>query len=273
MSDRAIDANFQALVIDDGQQVRDSRVVREQLLEQYQGTSPTRRTAASPPDLDLVGRSQALLEVMKQVERVAPTDAPVLLIGEAGSGEELVAAAIHQRSRRADKPFVVVKCGADHDGSGLWETDGATVFLEGLTETTPTFQANLLRALQMNVRVIAATDGHLDQEVIAGRFRNDLFQRLSAVSIVLPPLREDLSTRVRNYAQVSVTTNGHSSAATLNDLVPFSTIEGRYVAQVLEYTRGNKQAAARVLVVDRKTLDRMIKRHHIDSEKLRRAYR
>lgn len=372
MSDRAIDANFQAMVIEDGKQLSDSKMLREQLLEQFHGTSPTRRTAAFHPDIDLVGRSQAYMEVMKQVERVASNDLPVLLMGEAGTGEELVAAAIHQRSARADKPFVVAKCGAigaesidvevfgqlnesfvgaDHDRRGMWEeAEGGTVFLDEIAETTPSFQGKLLRALhtgeicrvgssqtrKVDVRVIAASSRNLDQDVASGRFRNDLFQRLNAVSIVLPPLREraedipalaqsfanrvyslnppvkfspealalleryswpgnmrelenavvravamcdgtirvkDLPARVRNYSQVPVATNGHSTDAAQDEWVPLSTIEGRYVAQVLEHTRGNKQAAARVLAVDRKTLDRMIKRHHIDSEKVRRAYR
>ena len=267
MSDRAIDGNFQAVAITDEPQVRELKALSEQLSERYQGSSPTRRTAAYHSDKDFVGRSQALLEVMKQVERVADTDSPVLLTGESGTGTELVAAAIHQRSSRSDKPFVAVRCSADHDAQGFWEeTDGGTVFLDGITETTPSFQANVLQALQTNVRVIAATDRNLDQEVAAGRFQNDLFNRLNAVSIALPPLR------VHN-SENAAATNGHSIETSPEEWVPLSTIEGRYVAQVLEHTRGNKQAAARVLAVDRKTLDRMIKRHHIDSEKVRRAYR
>ena len=372
MSDRAIEANFDALVRDGHQQLRGSLAPGEQLLEQFHGSSPTRRMAAYHTDIDLVGRSQAFLEMMKQIERVATTDLPVLLIGEAGMGEELVAAAIHQRSGRAGKPFVVVKCGAmaaesfdagvfgqlngsfagvDHDRRGLWEdAEGGTLFLDEIADTSMSFQAKLLRALQtgeicrvgasqtrkVDVRVIAASNRNLDHEVAAGRFRNELFQRLNATSIALPSLRErredvpalaqcvadrvykwnqpvkfssealvlmeryswpgnirelenavvravalcdgtirvkDLPTRVRNYSQAPVTTNGHSMEASEEQWVPLSTIEGRYVAQVLEHTRGNKQAAARVLAVDRKTLDRMIKRHHIDSEKVRRAYR
>ena len=262
MSDRAIDGNFQTLVVDD-QQARELKALSEQLSERYQGSSPTRRMAAYHSDTDVVARSQACLEIMKQVDCVASTDSNVLLMGE--SGTELIAAAIHQRSARADKPFLMVKCSADHEGLGLCEADGGTVFLDGITETSPLFQVNLLRALQKNVRVIAATDRNLDHEVAAGRFSSDLFRCLNAVTIVLPPLREDLP--------VPAATNGHSTEASHEDWVTLSTIEGRYVAQVLEHTRGNKQAAARLLAIDRKTLDRMIKRHHIDSEKMRRAYR
>jgi len=280
MSDRAIDADFQAPAMDKEQLVND-------FIATSQSSSPTRRMAAYHSDIDLVGRSQAFLEVMREVERVADTDLPVLLTGESGTGTELVAAAIHQRSSRADKPFVTVKCCADYDALERWEeAEGGTVFLNEITKTTPSFQAHLLRALKtgeicraganqtqkVNVRVIAATDRNMDQEVVSGKFHNDLLSRLNAVSIVLPPLREHLPARVPNYSQ-SAATNGHSAEATHEEWVPLSTIEGRYVAQVLEHTRGNKQAAARLLAVDRKTLDRMIKRHHIDSEKVRRAYR
>jgi len=359
-----------------------SQALLEQLAERPQRSSPTRRTAAYHSDIELVGRSQAFIAVMKQVGRVSSTNLPVLLTGESGTGKELVASAIHHRSGRADKPFVAVNCGAipaelieaelfghikgsftgaDRDRRGLWEeADGGTVFLDEITETTQSFQVKLLRALQMgeirrvgsnqtqkvNVRVIAASNRNVEEEVAAGRFRNDLFYRLNTVSIVLPPLRErpedipplaqsfadrvyslsppvkfsaealvllehynwpgnirelenavvravamcdgtirvkDLPQRVRNYThKTAETQNGASAAngvnaasngATKEEWVPLSEIEGRYVAQVLEHTRGNKQAAARVLAVDRKTLDRMIKRHHIDSEKVRRAGR
>jgi len=282
MNDRAIDGNFKTVLIDGQQQVRELTALSEQLSERFQGSSPTRRMAAYQSDKDLVGRSQAFLDVMKHVERVASTDSPVLLTGKSRTGTELVAAAIHQRSSRSDKPFVTVNCSTDHDELEQWEeADGGTIFLNEITETTPSFQAHLLRALQtgevcragcnqtqkVNVRMIAATERNLDQEVAAGRFHNDLFTRLNSVSITLPPLR------ALNYSQSGATTNGDSTEASQEEWVPLSTIEGRYVAQVLEHTRGNKQAAARVLAVDRKTLDRMIKRHHIDSEKVRRAYR
>ena len=371
-SDMAMNTNFETRVIGDDQRARESRPLREQLSEQDHGSSPTRRMAAYHSDTDLVGRSQAFFEIAKQVEWVAQTDQPVLLTGESGTGKELVASAIHQRSSRAGKPFVAVKCdaiaaesiesevfghvqgafaGADQDRSGLCEeADGGTVFFDEITETTPGFQEKLLRALQtgefcrvgshqankVDVRVIATTNRNMDQETAAGRFRNDLFQHLNAKSIALPPLRErpaeiaalaqgfadrvyslnppvkfsteavalleryswpgnmrelenavvravamcdgtvrvkDLPERVRNYSQMPAPTNGQPVEASQEEWVPLSTIEGRYVAQVLEHTRGNKQAAARVLAVDRKTLDRMIKRHHIDSEKVRRAYR
>ena len=203
-----------------------SRALRDQLTERPQRSSPTRRMAAYNPDIELVGRSQAFIEVMKQVGRVSNTNLPVLLTGESGTGKGVVASAIHHRSGRSDKPFVAVNCGAipaelieaelfghvrgsftgaDRDRRGLWEeADGGTVFLDEITETNTSFQVKLLRALQMgeirrvgsnqtqkvNVRVIAASNRNVEHEVSAGRFRNDLFYRLNAVSIVLPPLRE-----------------------------------------------------------------------------------
>lgn len=263
----------------------------EQLTDQPVTSSPTRRGAAYHSDIELVGRSQAFIEVMKQVDRIANINLPVLLTGESESGKELVASAIHQRSDRRDEPFVAVNCGAiqaqvleselfgaEEDRPGLYEeADGGTIFLDEITQTTSLFQVELLRALQtgelrrvgsnelhkVNVRVIAASSRNLEQEVAAGRFRSDLFQRLNAVSITLPK-----SVHV-NGAQQSESTD--ATAPANDEWVTLSVIEGRYVARVLEHTGGNKQAAARVLAVDRKTLDRMIKRHHIDCEHARRS--
>ena len=338
-------------------------------------SSPARRKAASHLDVELVGRSPAFIEAMKQVGRVSGTNLPVLLTGEFGTEKELIASAIHHRSARADQPFVTVNCGAipadsieaelfghvqgiptsaDRAHRGVWEeADGGTVFLNEVTHLTLSLQAKLLRVIQLgevrrvganetqkvNLRVIAASDRNVDQEVAAGRFRSDLFSRLSSVSIVLPPLRKrpediaplaqsfadrvyslnptvkfapealalleryswpgnirelenvviravgmcdgtirvkDLPHRVRNFSQKETETgtvqNGAVDRAP-EEWVPLSEIEGRYVAQVLEHTRGNKQAAARVLAIDRKTLDRMIKRHQIDSGKMRRSGR
>jgi DNA-binding NtrC family response regulator len=263
----------------------------EQLAEQPDRASPTRRVAAYyHSDSELVGRSQAFIELMKQVDRVAPTDLPVLLTGESVTGKELLASAIHQRSDRSDQPFIVVDCGAipaqllesdlfgSTDRRGLYEeADGGTLFLDDITETTSSFQIELLRALEtgeiqrvgsndvqkVNVRVIAGGCPNLEQEVAAGRFCSDLFQRLSAVSITLPPCVSDYSAQLESTS-ASPLANG--------DWVTLSVVEGRYVARVLEHTGGNKQAAARVLAIDRKTLDRMIKRHHIDCHRVPRAH-
>ena len=323
-----------------------SRALREQLAERFHRSSPTRRSAAYHPDIELVGRSQAFIELMKQVERVANTNLPVLLTGESGTGKGLVASTIHHRSGRREQPFVAVNCGAIAPSSleaklfGYVKA-GGTLFLDEITETNSSFQVKLLQALQtgeirregssepqkVDVRVIAASNRDVEQEVAAGRFRKDLFYRLNAVSIALSPLRDrredipplaqtfadrvyslspsvtfsnealallerynwpgnirelentvvravamcgetiqaaDLPQHVRDYPSQQAET-----AKTNGDWVTLSEIEGRYVARVLEYTGGNKQAAARVLAVDRKTLDRMIKRHHIDSQQLR----
>lgn len=265
----------------------------EQWTEQPERSSPTRRGAAYYSDIELMGRSQAFIEVMKQVDRVANTNLPVLLTGESATGKELVASAIHQRSDRRDQPFVLINCGAippqlleselfgfghveEEDRRGLYEeADGGTVFLNDITDTTWSFQVELLRALQtgeikrvdsnevrkVNVRVIAAGNQDLEQEVAAGRLRSDLFQRLNAVSIMLPQCVREYDAQPALSETASVPVN--------DDWVTLSVIEGRYVARVLEHTGGNKQAAARVLAVDRKTLDRMIKRHHIDCRRSR----
>ncbi|HEY6106902.1 MAG TPA: sigma-54 dependent transcriptional regulator [Anaeromyxobacteraceae bacterium] len=174
----------------------------------------------------IVGRSQALREVLERVLRVAPTDATVLLTGESGTGKELVARALHAASRRAPHPFVPVNCaaitetlleselfghakgaftGAVRARRGLFEeASGGTLLIDEIGETTPNFQAKLLRALQegeirrvgesmpvkVNVRVIAATNQDLKKAIAEKRFREDLFYRLNVVPLRIPSLRE-----------------------------------------------------------------------------------
>jgi DNA-binding NtrC family response regulator len=264
--------NAHALVRDDENRAREQA-------EGIQGTSPTPRSAAYHSDIELAGRSQAFVEMMKKVDLVSATNSPVLLTGEPGAGQELIAATIHHQSDRSDRPFVTINCATipaelieaklfgDPDRKGLLEeADGGTVFLDEVTQTSPSLQVNLLRLVQtgelnqtkrINVRVIAASSCSFEQEVEAGRFRHDLFNLLSAVSIALPPLPD-------HQENISTETPG-------DEWVTLSAIEGRYVARVLEHTRGNKQAAARILAVDRKTLDRMIKRHNIDCHHRSRA--
>src|SRR2546430_1773147 len=213
--------------------------LRQQLSEKTRSLSP-KHYPGYRTDIELVGRSHAFIEVMKQVGRVAPTNLPVLLTGESGTGKELVASTIHKRSGRGDRTFVAVNCGAipaelieaelfghekgsvtgaDRDRRGLWEeADGGTVFLDEITETTMSFQVKLLRVLQqgeirrvgsnqtqkVNVRVIAASNRDVEAEVRAGRFRNDLFYRLNTVAIVLPPLRErreDIPPLAQSFAE------------------------------------------------------------------------
>jgi two-component system response regulator HydG len=174
----------------------------------------------------IVGRSNAIQDVLHRVVRVAPTDATVLISGESGTGKELVARALHVASRRGDKPFVPVNCaaitetlleselfghakgsftGATRARRGLFEeANGGTLFIDEIGETTPGFQAKLLRALQegeirrvgestpvqVDVRVIAATNQDLRRAIAERRFREDLFYRLAVVPLRIPPLRE-----------------------------------------------------------------------------------
>jgi DNA-binding NtrC family response regulator len=321
-------------------------------------------------DIDLVGCSEAFVQVMKLVGRVAVTNLPVLITGESGTGKEVVARAIHRRSPRERQPFVAVNCGAipaelieselfghvrgsftgaSVDRMGLWEeADGGTVFLDEITETTPAFQVKLLRALQegeirrvgsnrlihVDVRVIAASNRDAEHEQREGRFRQDLLYRLNAVTIHLPPLRErredilplaqhfaqrvvrpaavspvsfspealrlleqyswpgnirelenavvravalcdrivraeDLPERIRDGSAASPNAQKmHVPPAKEPDeaelLLPLSVVERRHVARVLAATGGNKQAAARLLGIDRTTLQRMVKRHQLD---------
>jgi formate hydrogenlyase transcriptional activator len=189
------------------------------------------------PDQSLVGASDALRYVMYRVEQVAPTSASVLLLGETGTGKELVARAIHQRSPRRHRSFVVVDCGAlaptlieselfgrergaftgaHTSQAGRFEmANGGTIFLDEIGELPLDLQPKLLRVLQegqverlggthmahVDVRVVAATNRTLADEVRAGRFRRDLFYRLNVFPITMPALRErreDLPTLVRH---------------------------------------------------------------------------
>jgi len=178
------------------------------------------------PEATLVGHSPAIIEVMKTVARVAPSQASVLITGETGSGKELVARTIHRFSERAQRKFVAVNCSALAEGileselfghvkgaftgaqtarPGLFrEADGGTLFLDEIGDISPALQSRLLRALQeheivpvgaevpvkVDVRVIAATHRDLPALVRDGRFREDLYYRLNVVTLRLPPLRE-----------------------------------------------------------------------------------
>jgi two-component system response regulator HydG len=173
----------------------------------------------------LIGKDPQMQVIYKLIEDVAPTDATVLIQGETGTGKELVARAIHKQSLRSDKPFVVINCsaypatlleselfghekgaftGAIRQKAGRFEqADGGTVFLDEIGEISSTAQIKLLRILQsqkferiggeqtlsVNVRVLAATNKNLLQEVKDGNFREDLFYRLNVIPIHLPPLR------------------------------------------------------------------------------------
>lgn len=355
--------------------VEDIRQIARNVREQHHIRSqPEMSGTATPPvgytsELPLIGKSRKFIECLKMVGRVSGTNLPVFIIGESGTGKEVIARAIHQRSARADKPFVAVNCGAipvelieselfghakgaftgaERERRGLWEeAAGGTIFLDEITETSPLFQVKLLRSLQegeirrvgsnqtvkVDVRVIAASNRNLDEEVKERRFRQDLMYRLNAVTIHLPPLRErveDIPLLAEHFARLArpndrqpikfspavlnilkgyrwegnirelenvilhaaslsdnviypehlpahIERNSDQTSAfstessTLSDgtpvglineheLVPLSEMEVKYVHQVLAFTGGNKQAASRILGIDRKTLNRIINR-------------
>jgi DNA-binding NtrC family response regulator len=214
--------------------------MREQAVPNHQilsfSTSASVGTPAAPlsaADVDpvegvdgIVGHSQALSEVLERVRRVAPTDMPVLITGETGTGKELLARAIHRRSRRAARPFVPVNLaalpetlaaaelfghergaftGAERLRVGRFEAaDRGTLFLDEIAELRADLQVMLLRVLQegeverlgggtmrrVDVRLIAATNRDLDADVSDGRFREDLFYRLNVFPVRLPSLRD-----------------------------------------------------------------------------------
>jgi DNA-binding NtrC family response regulator len=175
---------------------------------------------------EITGRSPAMIRLYLEIARVAPSRATALITGESGTGKELVARSIHKHSPRAARGFVAVNCGAltetlleaelfgamkgsytgaNADRKGLWEeADGGTLFLDEIGETSQAMQVKLLRALQegeirpvgatrgrkVDARIIAATNKDLEAEVKAGRFREDLFYRLSVITLHLPALRE-----------------------------------------------------------------------------------
>jgi transcriptional regulator with GAF, ATPase, and Fis domain len=191
---------------------------------------------------DLIGQSAALRQVVSQIDLVAPTDASVLILGETGTGKELVAHEIHRRSRRKDKPLIRVNCasipkelyeseffghakgaftGAIKDRAGRFEAaEGGTLFLDEIGEVPLDLQSKLLRALQdkcyervgedrtrrADVRIIAATNRDLKKEAAEGRFREDLYYRLSVFPIQVAPLRdrkEDIPQLAKHFVELS----------------------------------------------------------------------
>jgi PAS domain S-box-containing protein len=174
----------------------------------------------------IVGRDPKMLALYDLIPELAESPAPVLIQGESGTGKELVAAALHYKGPRADKMFVPVNCGALPEGlleselfghvkgaftgairdkKGRFElADGGTIFLDEIGDISPVMQVKLLRVLQescfervggeqtikVNVRVVSATHRHLEKEMAAGKFREDLYYRLSVVPLLIPPLRE-----------------------------------------------------------------------------------
>src|SRR3984885_2265765 len=191
----------------------------------------------------LVGNSAALRNLLQQVETVAPSDSTVLILGETGTGKELIASAVHQRSRRRDKPLIRVNCtsiprelfeseffghskgaftGAIRDRTGRFEAAaGGTLFLDEVGEIPLELLSKLLRVLQeksyerlgeertrrANVRIVAATNRDLKKEVVAGRFREDLYYRLNVFPLRVAALRErkeDIPLLARHFIELLV---------------------------------------------------------------------
>ena len=306
----------------------------------------------------ILGESKVLKDAVSLAQKVSGTDVPVLLTGETGTGKEVFAQAIHYSSKRARQNFVAVNCssfskellesemfghkagsftGALKDKKGLFEeSNNGTIFLDEIGEMAFELQAKLLRILEtgeyikigdtkptrVNVRIIAATNRNLSQEIVAGRFREDLFYRLSVFQIHLPPLRERAGDirllakafiksfaeqlarpvveiapaflealdsqpwkgnirELRNVIERSmiVCESGYLDIADLpfdiqnahyehsNDSSPgsfeLSAMERRHIARVLEYTKGNKTEAARLLKIGLTTLYRKIEEYKI----------
>ena len=188
----------------------------------------------------IIGRSPGMQAIYKRIEQVGPTKTNVLITGESGTGKELIARAIHENSDRRDNPFVVVNCGGIPDtlieseffghvkGSftgaisnkqGLFEAaDHGTIFLDEIGELSPFLQVKLLRAVQetsfkpvggtkeikVDVRIISATNKKLEQEVIEGNFREDLFFRLNVIPLKIPPLKDrkgDVALLARHFVE------------------------------------------------------------------------
>ena len=186
----------------------------------------------------IIYKSEIMNDLMRMVDRVAPSHATVLILGESGTGKELIAHSLHERSNRRNKPFVAINCGAlretlleselfGHERGaftgaysrkiGLAEVaNGGTLFLDEIGELSPGIQAKLLRFLQegeifrvggkepikVDIRLVSATNRELDKEVLRGNFREDLFYRINTIMLQAPPLRrrkEDIGLLVQHF--------------------------------------------------------------------------
>jgi DNA-binding NtrC family response regulator len=198
------------------------------------------RLPGAEPFGGILSRTVRMQEVLRMIERVAPTDSSVLILGESGTGKDLVARAIHERSQRASRPFVPIHCGAlpreileselfGHEKGaftgavgakpGLLElADGGTLFLDEIGEMEPDSQVKLLRVLEsgmffrvggtrprrVDVRLVTATNRDLAEAMKQGEFRQDLYYRINTITIQLPPLRdrrEDVALLARHFVE------------------------------------------------------------------------
>jgi two-component system NtrC family response regulator len=209
---------------------------------------------------NIIGRSSALLEVLDSASRVAHTDATVLILGETGTGKELLAKAIHFNSLRRERPFVTINCGAipgelleselfghvkgsftgamAHKKGKVEMAEGGTLFLDEIGEMSLDLQVRVLRLLQqreiekvgatnlirVDVRIIAATHRDLEALVAEGKFREDLYYRLAVIPISLPPLREragDVTELVRHFFERSKLVHGRPDLSLPSALMPY----------------------------------------------------
>jgi two-component system NtrC family response regulator len=209
---------------------------------------------------NIIGRSSALLEVLDSASRVAHTDATVLVLGETGTGKELLAKAIHFNSLRRERPFVTINCGAipgelleselfghikgsftgavSHKRGKVEMADGGTLFLDEIGEMSLDLQVRVLRLLQereiekvgatslirVDVRIIAATHRNLEALVAEGKFREDLYYRLAVIPISLPPLRErpgDVAELVQHFFAKSKLKHGRPDLSLPSSLMPY----------------------------------------------------
>ena len=205
-------------------------IILEKAMDRYRMAAKLRQLERKRGDElsyeGILGKSRKMQEIFDIIENIAPTSSTILITGESGTGKELVARAIHNRSNRSDKPFVVINCaaipvylleselfghkrgsftGAIADKRGLFEeADGGTIFLDEIGEMPPSIQVKLLRVLQegevravgdvtarcVDVRLIVATNRDLVDAVREGSFREDLFYRVNVIGVLLPPLRD-----------------------------------------------------------------------------------
>jgi DNA-binding NtrC family response regulator len=206
----------------------------------------------SQTDTKIIGKSAAMQEVFRLIDRAGPTDKAILIQGESGTGKELVAKALHRQSARADKPLVIINCaalpeslleselfghekgaftGASAAKPGLFEVaDGGTLFIDEIGELAGSLQAKLLRVLEdgsmrrigsvkerrVDVRLLAASNRNMAKEVAAGRFREDLFYRINVMSLQLPTLRDrkgDIPQLVEHFVGTEWTIDPRAMAA------------------------------------------------------------
>jgi DNA-binding NtrC family response regulator len=253
----------------------------------------------------MVGRSPAMIELYKEIAQVAPAKSTVLILGESGTGKELIARAIHQYSPRKNHAFIPVNCGAlteslleselfghirgaytgaQADRRGLWEeAEGGTLFLDEIGEISLAMQVKLLRALQegeirrvgssrttqVNARIIAATNRDLEEEVKAGRFREDLFYRLSVIILKVPPLRErrsDIPLLAEKFL-IKASENARRENLLISDQMMNILMAYDWKGNVRELEAAIEHAALRARGTDIQTEDLPVKLQGIDLHK------